>query len=72
MKNYFEKNVNVQSLSTPDLYGSKICAALDSQHPRDLFDVKLLLENEGLADDIRKAFIIYLISSVKNVSRIRG
>jgi predicted nucleotidyltransferase component of viral defense system len=69
-KNDFEKNVNVQSLSTPDLYGSKICAALDRQHPRDLFDVKLLLENEGLADDIRKAFIIYLISHPRPISEL--
>lgn len=48
--------------SLADLFGSKICAALDRQHPRDLFDIKLLLENEGLTDIIRKAFIVYLIS----------
>lgn len=47
-------------LSIADLYGSKICAALDRQHPRDLFDVNMLLQNEGLTDDIRKAFIVYL------------
>jgi predicted nucleotidyltransferase component of viral defense system len=29
------------------LYGGKLCAALDRQHPRDLFDVKLLLHIEG-------------------------
>jgi len=44
------------------LYGGKICAALDRQHPRDLFDVKLLLDNEGITDKIRTAFIVYLIS----------
>lgn len=58
----FETSVTVQALSFEDLYGSKICAALDRQHPRDLFDVKLLLENEGITDKIRKAFIVYLIS----------
>ena len=58
----FETSVTVQALSFEDLYGSKICAALDRQHPRDLFDVKLLLENEGIIDKIRKAFIVYLIS----------
>jgi predicted nucleotidyltransferase component of viral defense system len=31
-------------LQPPDLYGGKICAALDRQHPRDLFDIKLLLD----------------------------
>lgn len=42
-------------LSAADLYGSKICAALDRQHPRDLFDIKLLFENQGLTEEIRKA-----------------
>jgi len=44
------------------LYAGKICAALDRQHPRDLFDVHLLLENEGIKTELRKAFIVYLIS----------
>jgi predicted nucleotidyltransferase component of viral defense system len=58
----FETSVAMQVLSFEDLFGNKICAALDRQHPRDLFDVKLLLENEGITDKIRKAFIAYLIS----------
>jgi predicted nucleotidyltransferase component of viral defense system len=45
------------------LYGGKLCAALDRQHPRDLFDVKLLLENEGFTDEIKKGFILGLVSS---------
>ena len=36
--------------------------ALDRQHPRDLFDVHLLFEDEGLSPDIRKAFVVYLVS----------
>ena len=59
---FFEKSVKVQSLSLEDLYGGKICAALDRQHPRDLFDIKILFENEGITDKIRIAFIVYLIS----------
>lgn len=51
-----------QVLSVPELYGGKICAALDRQHPRDLFDIKLLLEDEGLTDEIRKSFIVHLVS----------
>ncbi len=49
-------------LATADLYAGKLCAALDRQHPRDLFDVKLLLENEGLTGPIRQAFVVYLAS----------
>jgi hypothetical protein len=46
-------------LSIPDLYGGKICAALDRQHPRDLFDVKVLLEQGGITEELRKAFVVY-------------
>lgn len=45
------------------LFGGKICAALDRQHPRDLFDVKLLLDNEGLTDEIKHGFVFSLVSS---------
>jgi predicted nucleotidyltransferase component of viral defense system len=54
--------MSVQTLSLADLYGGKICAALDRQHPRDLFDIQMLLANEGLTPAIRKAFLVYLIS----------
>jgi hypothetical protein len=58
----FEMAVTARTLSVADLYGGKICAALDRQHPRDLFDIKLLLDAEGITDDIRRAFVIYLAS----------
>jgi len=58
----FKKAVRVQTLSSAEVYAGKICAALDRQHPRDLFDIKLLFENEGFTDSIKKAFIVYLIS----------
>jgi predicted nucleotidyltransferase component of viral defense system len=57
-------------LALPDLYAGKICAALDRQHPRDLFDVKLLLENEGLTTEIRKTFLVYLISHNRPISEL--
>ena len=49
-------------VSFADLYGGKIVAALDRQHPRDLFDIRDLLANEGIDDALRRAFIVYLIS----------
>jgi predicted nucleotidyltransferase component of viral defense system len=45
------------------LYGGKICAALDRQHPRDLFDIKLLLDNEGLSEKIMRGLTYALVSS---------
>lgn len=47
-------------LAHEDLYAGKLVAALDRQHSRDLFDVKLLLENEGLTDPLFRAFLVYL------------
>ena len=54
--------VRVQRLADGDLYGGKLCAALDRQHPRDLFDVKPLFEARAVPDEIRRAFVIYLAS----------
>jgi predicted nucleotidyltransferase component of viral defense system len=62
--------VEMQVASFPDLYAGKICAALDRQHPRDLFDVKFLLENEGLTDDLRKTFLLFLISHQRPISEL--
>ncbi|MDR6513157.1 hypothetical protein J2792_004047 [Novosphingobium capsulatum] len=52
----------MQVVALPDLYAGKIAAALDRQHPRDLFDILHLYANEGITDDIFSAFLIYLIS----------
>ena len=50
-------------LAFDDLYGGKLHAALDRQHPRDLFDIKLLYENEGLTEDLFRVFMVYVASS---------
>lgn len=58
----FEMAMDVLVVNLGDLYGGKIVAAMDRQHPRDLFDVKLLFENEGITEDIKNGFITYLLS----------
>jgi hypothetical protein len=60
----------MQVVSFADLYAGKLVAALDRQHPRDLFDVRDLLANEGVTDDLRKAFIVYLISHDRPISEV--
>jgi predicted nucleotidyltransferase component of viral defense system len=50
----FELSVTARTVALADLYGGKLCAALDRQHPRDIFDVKILMENEGITDDIAR------------------
>jgi len=58
------------TMAFAELYAGKICAALDRQHPRDIFDVKLLLENEGFTSEIRKVFVIYLASSPRPIGEL--
>lgn len=59
-----------QVVSFADLYGGKIMAALDRQHPRDLFDIRDLLANEGITDALRQAFIVYLISHPRPIAEV--
>jgi predicted nucleotidyltransferase component of viral defense system len=49
-------------LSFADLYAGKFCAALDRQHPRDFFDARELLNNEGIDENLRRAFLVYLVT----------
>ena len=53
---------SIAVVDMPDLYGGKICAALDRQHPRDLFDVKLLMEADELDRSVFEGFLVYLLS----------
>jgi predicted nucleotidyltransferase component of viral defense system len=47
-------------VSLEDMYGGKLVAAMDRQHPRDLFDCLQLFANEGITPTIRRAFVVYL------------
>lgn len=57
-------------VSFADLYAGKIMAALDRQHPRDLFDVRDLLAHEAITDALRQAFIVYLISHHRRIAEV--
>jgi predicted nucleotidyltransferase component of viral defense system len=60
----------IQLLSFEDLYAGKLCAALDRQHPRDLYDIKILLENEGISEKLKDAFIVYLLGHPRPISEV--
>lgn len=47
-------------LARDELYAGKLVAALDRQHPRDLFDVWQLYESGGLTDAMVECFVVYL------------
>lgn len=56
----------INVISKQELFGGKICAALDRQHPRDLFDVSLMLKNNEIDNDIKNGFIIELLCHNRN------
>jgi len=62
--------VRMQLLSFEDLYAGKLCAALDRQHPRDLFDIHYLLNNEGITESIKNTFLVYLISHNRPIAEL--
>ena len=66
----FNVDIYAKCLSFEDVYGGKLCAALDRQHPRDLFDVKILLEREGITENIKHAFLLYLISGNRPINEM--
>lgn len=66
----FGKFAAINVVSHAELFGGKICAALDRQHPRDLFDVHLLLENEGYTEDVKIGFMTALLSHMRTISEI--
>lgn len=60
----------IQVVPVSQLYGGKICAALARQHPRDLFDIKYLLANEGFTEEIKKGFLYCLLGSERPIHEI--
>lgn len=58
-------SAQVQALSFADLYAGKLAAALSRQHPRDLFDIGVLLDNTGIDTALWRTFLVYLTASPK-------
>lgn len=63
-------DLEIPVVSIEDVYGGKLVAAMDRQHPRDLFDVMQLLEHEGISPAIRRAFVVYLASHNRPVHEV--
>lgn len=51
-------------------FGGKIVAALDRQHPRDLFDSKILLDKTNLTSKLMEGFLFCLFSSKRPLIEI--
>ena len=65
-----QADLEVPVASLEDVYGGKLVAAMDRQHPRDLFDVVQLFAHEGITAGIRRAFVVYLASHNRPVHEV--
>jgi len=66
----FAQAVSLPLLATAELYGSKLVAAMDRQHPRDLFDVLILYNDTGLTPEIVDSFVAYLAGHNRPVHEV--
>ena len=66
----FTTELSAPVLATSELYGSKLVAAMDRQHPRDLFDVRNLLDPGGLTAEVVECFVCYLAGHNRPVHEV--
>jgi predicted nucleotidyltransferase component of viral defense system len=59
-RDQLKADLRLPLLAPEEIYGGKLVAALDRNHPRDWFDVMLLLKQEGITPSIRRCFVAYL------------
>ncbi|MBF2758902.1 MAG: nucleotidyl transferase AbiEii/AbiGii toxin family protein [Ectothiorhodospiraceae bacterium AqS1] len=64
----YDTFTEIQQLDTSEVYAGKICAALDRQHPRDLFDIMLLQAAGPIPDMTRQAFVAYLAGNRRPIA----
>ncbi len=68
----FTTALSVPTLAVSELYGSKLVAAMDRQHPRDLFDVHGMFNRFGLTQEIVECFVGYIAGHNRPVHEVLG
>ena len=66
----FDQFFEMKTVPKNQLFGGKIIAALDRQHPRDIFDTMRLLDKEPIDEEMIKGFLFCLLSSSKPMHEI--
>lgn len=69
-KEVLQADLELPLVSLEDLYGGKLVAAMDRQHPRDLFDVMELFLHGGITPEIRRSFVVYLASHNRPIHEV--
>ena len=66
----FTSDIVLPVLDPAELYGGKLVAALDRQHPRDMFDVLKMLERFGWQPSFVDCFVAYLAGHNRPVHEV--
>ncbi len=66
----FNSFVEMALVPESQLFGGKIVAALDRQHPRDIFDIKMLLDRNRFDQKIMSGFLFCLLSSNRPIHEL--
>lgn len=66
----FDTFCSINIVPNGQLYGGKVCAAMDRQHPRDIFDVKQLLQKQGFTKEIKEGFLFRLLSADRSIQDV--
>ncbi len=70
VQDMFFTDIELPLLQPEEIYGSKLLAAMDRQHPRDLFDVLGMYEQGGITSGIVECFVSYLAGHNRPVHEV--
>lgn len=65
----FDQYITVRTVPYGQTFGGKMCAALDRQHPRDMFDILYLLK-DGLNEEVKKGLLLNLLSGPRPLHEV--
>jgi len=66
----FDRFCEIKTVSAGQLWGGKLNAALERQHPRDIFDVRSMLQEIGFTEEIKQGFLFFLLCGKRPVNEV--
>ena len=66
----FNRFCEIKTVSTGQLWGGKLNAALERQHPRDIFDIKNMLQKIGFTEEIKQGFLFFLLCGKRPINEV--
>ena len=69
-ENEFDRFCEIKTVSIGQLWGGKLNAALERQHPRDIFDVKNMLQEIGFTEEIKQGFLFFLLCGKRPIDEV--